>query len=57
MSNPLLFESGTSQTVALYKSQDNEFVSLKMLCLYVEDVNWFLCLRKAGGVAELFSTH
>ena len=48
----LLFESVTSQTVALDKSQDNEFVSFEMLCLYMEDVNWFYLVEE-GKVVSL----
>ena len=52
ISNPLLFESGTSQTVVLHKSQDIKFVSFKMLCLYMQDVNWFY-LYEEGKVVLL----
>ena len=57
MINPLLFESGTVYTVVFHKSQESNFILFEMLCLYLEDVNRFLFLRKSRCVAEWFCTH
>lgn len=57
MRNPLLVESGTVYTVVFHKSQESNFASSEMLCLFMEDVNAFLFLKKARCVAEWFCTH
>jgi len=34
----------------LHKSQDNKFVSFEMVCLYMQDVNWFYLLEEGKVV-------
>lgn len=46
MSNPLLLKPGTPFPVVFHKSQNNKFIFYKMLCLYMEDVNWYFWLSK-----------
>ena len=47
-----MFESGTAHVVVFHKSQDIKFASVEMLCLSMQDVNWF-CLFAEGKVVML----
>lgn len=45
-----MFESGTEHSGVFVKSQDNNVYLNKMVCLYLEDVNWFYLLQEGRMV-------
>jgi len=45
-----MFESGTAHSGLFNKSQDSKFISFEMLCLFMEDVNWFYLFEEGKVV-------